>query len=215
METNELLGRYGTPAERVTRAAAALREGRGILLTDDENRENEGDLIFAATTMTTEQMALMIRSCSGIVCLCLPPDKARELALPLMVEHNTSRYGTAFTISIEAAEGVTTGVSASDRIQTIRAAVAPNATPASLSHPGHVFPLIARAGGVLERDGHTEGSVDLVRLAGLSPYAVLCELTNEDGTMARLPQIVEFAEQHDYPVVTIADIQAWRTTHND
>lgn len=141
--------------------------------------------------MTTEQMALMIRSCSGIVCLCLPSDKARELVLPLMVEHNTSRYGTAFTISIEAAEGVTTGVSASDRIRTIC------------------------AGDVLERDGHTEGSVDLVRLASLPPYAVRCELTNEDGTMARLPQIVEFAEQHDYPVVTIADIQAWQTTHND
>ncbi|WP_273495829.1 3,4-dihydroxy-2-butanone-4-phosphate synthase [Rikenella microfusus] len=210
MERNELLAGYGTSAQRVERAAAALKEGRGILLTDNENRENEGDLIFAASRMTVEQMALTIRACSGIVCLCMPEEKAEMLDLPPMVARNTSRYGTAFTISIEAAEGVTTGVSAADRIRTIRSAIAPEATPASLCRPGHVFPLIARPGGVLERDGHTEGSVDLVRIAGLPPYAVLCELTNEDGTMARLPQVVEFARRHDYPVVTIDDIKTWR-----
>ncbi|MCC8063302.1 MAG: 3,4-dihydroxy-2-butanone-4-phosphate synthase [Rikenellaceae bacterium] len=209
-----LLARYGSPAERVERAAEALKEGRGILLTDDENRENEGDLIFAASRMTTEQMALMIRACSGIVCLCIPQEKADALGLPPMVENNTSRYGTAFTVSIEAAEGVTTGVSAADRIRTIRAAIAPDAVPDSLCRPGHVFPLIARPGGVLEREGHTEGSVDLARIAALPPYAVLCELTNEDGTMARLPQVVGFAREHGYPVVTIDDIKTYRKNRN-
>ncbi len=192
-----LLARYGSPAERVERAAEALKEGRGILLTDDENRENEGDLIFAASRMTTEQMALMIRACSGIV-----------------VGHYYSRSGTACPVSIEAAEGVTTGVSAADRIRTIRAAIAPDAGPTSLCRPGHVFPLIARPGGVLEREGHTEGSVDLARIAGLPPYAVLCELTNEDGTMARLPQVVRFAREHGYPVVTIDDIKTYRKNRN-
>ena len=151
MERENLLSRYGTAAERVERAAESLRQGRGILLVDDENRENEGDLIFAATNMTVEQMALMIRRCSGIVCLCLTEERVRQLDLPPMSTVNTSRYGTAFTVSIEAAEGITTGVSAADRIRTIRTAVAPDARPESLARPGHVFPLAARSGGVLER----------------------------------------------------------------
>ena len=199
MERENLLSRYGTAAERVERAAESLRQGRGILLVDDENRENEGDLIFAATNMTVEQMALMIRRCSGIVCLCLTEERVRQLDLPPMSTVNTSRYGTAFTVSIEAAEG------------TIRTAVAPDARPESLARPGHVFPLAARSGGVLERGGHTEGSVDLTKLAGLPPCAVLCELTNEDGTMARLPEVVAFACEHDFPIVSIDDIRRYRT----
>lgn len=211
MERENLLSRYGTAAERVERAAESLRQGRGIPLVDDENRENEGDLIFAATNMTVEQMALMIRRCSGIVCLCLTEERVRQLDLPPMSTVNTSRYGTAFTVSIEAAEGITTGVSAADRIRTIRTAVAPDARPESLARPGHVFPLAARSGGVLERGGHTEGSVDLTKLAGLPPCAVLCELTNEDGTMARLPEVVAFACEHDFPIVSIDDIRRYRT----
>ena len=186
-----LLLQFGNPFQRVERALAALRMGKGALVTDDENRENEGDLIFPAETLTTEQMAMLIRECSGIVCLCLTDEKASKLDLPLMVENNSSRYGTAFTVSIEAADGVTTGVSAADRVTTIRAAIADDASPADLSRPGHVFPLRARPGGVLERGGHTEAVVDLMRLAGLRPYGVLCELTNPDGTMARLPRIIE------------------------
>lgn len=197
-------------SDRIRTAVDALRQGRGILLMDDENRENEGDLIFAAQKMSVPQMALMIRECSGIVCLCMPENRAARLDLPLMVENNTSRYGTAFTVSIEAADGVTTGVSASDRIRTIRAAIAPEARPDDLNHPGHVFPLIAREKGVLERAGHTEGSVDLMKMAQLSPFAVLCELTNVDGSMARLPEIRAFSARHGFPVVTIADIIACR-----
>lgn len=206
-----MLARFGNGRERVERAMEALRAGKGILLVDDESRENEGDLIFAASHMSVEDMALMIRACSGIVCLCLTADKARSLGLSPMVEHNTSRYGTNFTVSIEAARGVTTGVSAHDRLKTIRTAVADGCKPTDLARPGHVFPLIARAGGVLERDGHTEGSVDLVTLAGLPPYAVLCELTNADGTMARLPEVVSFAEVHGFPVVAVCDIREYRS----
>ena len=148
--------------ERIMQAVKALQEGKGILLVDNADRENEGDLIFPAETMTVSDMALMIRECSGIVCLCLPPKKADKLGLQPMVIHNTSHYGTNFTISIEAAQGVTTGVSASDRIATIRTAISPEAKPEHLAFPGHVFPLIAKENGVLERDGHTEGSVDLM-----------------------------------------------------
>lgn len=196
--------------ERVEKAVAAIKQGKGILLVDDADRENEGDIIFAAEKMTVKDMALMIRECSGIVCLCLTPEMAEALALPLMVKDNTSKYGTAFTITIEAKEGVTTGVSAADRITTIQAAVKDGAKPEDLSHPGHVFPLIAKAGGVLERGGHTEGSVDLARLAGCKPAGVLCELTNEDGTMAKMPEITAFAKKHGMTVVSIEDICEYR-----
>lgn len=196
--------------ERVEKALAAIKQGKGILLVDDADRENEGDIIFAAEKMTVKDMALMIRECSGIVCLCLTPEMAEDLELPLMVKDNTSKYGTAFTITIEAREGVTTGVSAADRITTIQAAIKDGAKPEDLSHPGHVFPLIAKAGGVLERGGHTEGSVDLARLAGCKPAGVLCELTNEDGTMAKMPEIIAFAEKHGMPVVSIEDICEYR-----
>ncbi|HKK02138.1 MAG TPA: 3,4-dihydroxy-2-butanone-4-phosphate synthase [Desulfuromonadales bacterium] len=205
-----LLTPFGSPTARVEQALAALRKGRGVLVTDDEDRENEGDLIFAATTLTIPQMALLIRECSGIVCLCLPEEKVRKLALPLMVETNSSRYQTAFTVSIEAASGVSTGVSAADRVTTVRAAIAEGAHPEDLSHPGHVFPLQARDGGVLDRRGHTEATVDLMRLAGLPPYGVLCELTNPDGTMAKLPEIVTFAQRHMMPVLTVNDLVSYR-----
>lgn len=203
-----------TPIERVEQALAALQRGSGIIVTDDEDRENEGDLIFAADSLTTAQMALMIRECSGIVCLCLPPEKVQALALPMMVDDNTSHFQTAFTISIEAARGVTTGVSAADRVTTIRAAIADTAQPADLCRPGHIFPLRARSGGVLERAGHTEATVDLMRLAGLPPYGVLCELTNPDGSMARMPELQQFAEKHQMPLLTVADIVSYRLAHN-
>ena len=201
------------PCERVELALQAMRDGKGVLVVDDENRENEGDIIFAAEKMTEAQMAMMIRYCSGIVCLCMPEEKMKQQELPQMVADNTSSYGTAFTITIEAAEGVTTGVSAHDRLTTIKAAINPDAKPSDLRHPGHVFPLTARTGGVLVRDGHTEASVDLARMAGLNPSGVLCELTNDDGSMARLPQVVAFGLQHGMTVVSILDIIEYRKAH--
>lgn len=205
-----LLSEFGTPQQRVEQAIAALREGRGVIVLDDEDRENEGDMVFAAETMTVEQMALTIRHGSGIVCLCLTEERRRQLELPMMVDNNTSAYGTGFTVTIEAATGVTTGVSARDRITTIRAAIADDAKPSDLNRPGHVFPLRASEGGVLSRGGHTEATIDLVTLAGFTPAGVLCELTNDDGTMAHAPDAIAFAKQHKMPVVTIEDIIAWR-----
>lgn len=206
----DLLSLSGSPTERVIRAVNSLKQGSGILVVDNEERENEGDLIFSTTHLTTRQMALLIRECSGIVCLCLTPEKAAALRLAPMVAKNTSPYGTAFTISIEAAEGVSTGVSAADRLRTVKVAAAENARPEDLRHPGHVFPLVAKAGGVLERPGHTEATVDMMKLAGLPPSGVLCELTNSDGTMARLPEIVAFGRSHSFPVVSVKDLVAWR-----
>jgi 3,4-dihydroxy 2-butanone 4-phosphate synthase len=193
-------------ATAVERALARLRSGGGILLSDDADRENEVDMIFSAAAATESDMARLIRDGSGIVCLCLPGWKADELALPAMVDANTSRYGTAFTVSIEAREGVTTGVSASDRLRTVRAAIALDAVPADLSRPGHVFPLRARDGGVGERAGHTEGSVDLMRAAGLPPFALLCELTNPDGTMAKGEVVRAYARASGMPQVSIAEL---------
>jgi 3,4-dihydroxy 2-butanone 4-phosphate synthase len=205
-----LLSRFGDQVERVRAALDALQQGRGVLVTDDEDRENEGDLIFPAQTLAAGQMAMLIRECSGIVCLCLTDEKIRSLNLPPMVENNSSRYQTAFTVSIEAAEGVTTGVSAADRVRTVQAAVADNARPEDLHRPGHIFPLRAKPQGVLERRGHTEATVDLMRLAGLRPCGVLCELTNPDGSMARLPEIVAFGERESFPVLTVADLVHYR-----
>ena len=210
-----LLQPFGASDERVQRAIASIREGRGVLVVDDEDRENEGDLIFAAETLTPADMALLIRECSGIVCLCLTDQHADALDLPPMVETNTSRNRTAFTVSIEAAHGVTTGVSAADRVTTVKAAVRDDAAPSDLCRPGHVFPLRARPRGVLERRGHTEATVDLMRLAGLKPCGVLCELTNPDGTMARLPEIVRFAQTHDLPVTTVDDLADYREKHGE
>lgn len=195
---------------RIAAALAAMRAGIPVILLDDFDRENEADLIVAAEKLTVETMALMIRECSGIVCLCLSDDKVRALELPPMAPENGSRYGTPFTVSIEARHGVTTGVSAADRVSTIQAAIARNAQPDDLVRPGHVFPLRATPGGVLARAGHTEGSVDLAKLAGLQPAAVLCELMNPDGTMMRGEQIERFAEERAFPILTIAELIQWR-----
>ena len=208
-----LLSSFGTPFERVENALIALREGRGAMVLDDEDRENEGDMIFAAENMTVEQMALTIRHGSGIVCLCLTDERRKQLELPMMVENNTSAYGTGYTITIEAAHGVTTGVSAADRLTTVRAAIADNAKPSDLNRPGHVFPLRAQPGGVLTRGGHTEATIDLVSLAGFKPAGVLCELTNDDGTMARAPECIKFAKEHNMALVTIEDLVAYRREH--
>lgn len=198
------------PQQRVECAVNALREGRGILVLDKDDRENEADLVFAAESITVAQMALSIRYGSGIVCLCLTEAHRKQLELPMMVENNTSAYGTAFTVSIEAAEGVTTGVSAHDRITTIMAAIKDDAKPSDLRRPGHVFPLQACDGGVLVRPGHTEATIDLVTLAGLKPSGILCELTNDDGSMARMPEALLFSKQHNMAIVTIEDLITYR-----
>ena len=195
---------------RLRIALDAIRHGRAVVLQDDDDRENEADLIVAADRITVPMMATLIRECSGIVCLCLGDEQLQRLALPPMVSNNGSRHGTAFTVSIEAREGVTTGVSAADRVTTIRTAIAAGAKADDLVSPGHVFPLRAVPGGVLERRGHTEGAVELARLAGLQPAALLCELMNEDGSMKRGDALVAFSRQHGYPMLTIAELVAYR-----
>jgi 3,4-dihydroxy 2-butanone 4-phosphate synthase len=210
IKSDNLLDQFGDPRIRVESAIAALRKSRGILLVDDETRENEGDLIFPAETITIEQMAMLIRECSGIVCLCLDDEFLQRLHLPMMVARNNSRNGTAFTVTIEARRGVTTGVSAADRVTTIHTAIADEAVPEDLCRPGHIFPLRAQPGGVLTRRGHTEGTVDLMALSGYKRAGVLCELTNPDGSMARLPEIVTFAQHHEMPVLTIEDLVTYR-----
>lgn len=204
------LQQFGNSQQRLQAGLEALRRGSGVLVADDENRENEVDLIFGAHTLKVDQMAMLIRECSGIVCLCLPQAKVAHLNLFPMVKNNTSQYQTAFTVSIEAAEGVTTGVSARDRVTTIQAAIAEDAVPKDLNCPGHIFPLQAKPGGVLERAGHTEATVDLMTLAGLPPYGVLCELTNPDGTMARLPKAAQFAIDNGFTMLTVEDIINYR-----
>lgn len=196
--------------ERLRAAAEAMRAGRPVLLTDDGDREDEADLIVAAEVLSEAVMAQLIRDGSGIVCLCLPAAHAAHLGLVPMVRDNRSRHGTAFTVSIEAREGVSTGVSAADRVATVRAATQPGGGPADIVSPGHVFPLIAHEGGVLARRGHTEGALALCALAGLPPAAVLCELMNPDGTMARGPQVRGYAQQHGLPVLSIEDLVVWR-----
>jgi 3,4-dihydroxy 2-butanone 4-phosphate synthase len=195
---------------RIAAALQAMREGRPVVLQDDHDREDEADLVCAAQNLTNETMALFIRECSGIVCLCLSDEKVRALELPPMVSHNESRNRTAFTVSIEARDGVSTGVSAADRVTTIRAAIAADAKPEHIVRPGHVFPLRAQPGGVLTRRGHTEGTVDLAALAGLEPAGVLCELMNPDGTMARGQQVDDFAKLHNLPMLTIAELVEFR-----
>jgi 3,4-dihydroxy 2-butanone 4-phosphate synthase / GTP cyclohydrolase II len=187
-----------------------LRAGRPIIVVDDEDRENEGDLVLPAQWATTERLAFIIRHTGGIVCVAMPDEVADRLALPPMVLHNTARRETAFTVSIEAAHGITTGISARDRALTIRLTADPEATSSALSRPGHVFPLRARRGGVLRRAGHTEASVDLCRLAGLQPVAALSELMHDDGSMMRLPALVDFAREHGLKIGTIADLIAYR-----
>ncbi|MCW9718693.1 3,4-dihydroxy-2-butanone-4-phosphate synthase [Avibacterium sp. 21-599] len=209
-----ILSAFGTPQERVEKAIEAFKQGNGVLVLDDEDRENEGDLIFPAQTIDATQMAKLIRYGSGIVCLCLSDEICQQLDLPPMVQNNTSVNKTAFTVTIEAAEGVSTGVSAADRVTTIKAAVADNAKPQDLHRPGHIFPLRAAERGVLKRRGHTEASVDLAVLAGYKPAAVICEITNDDGTMARTAEIIKFAEAFGYPVMTIEDLVQYRLEAN-
>jgi 3,4-dihydroxy 2-butanone 4-phosphate synthase/GTP cyclohydrolase II len=183
-----------------------LRAGRMVVLMDDEDRENEGDLVMAASKVRPEDVNFMARFGRGLICLPLTRERCRQLRLPLMVNDNQARYATNFTVSIEAAEGITTGISAYDRAHTIRTAVKPDARPEDLSQPGHVFPLMAQPGGVLARAGHTEASVDLAMLAGLEPAAVLVEILNEDGSMARRAELEQFARQHGLKIGTIADL---------
>lgn len=209
-EIPQSLNYFGDKQQRVERALSALQAGQGVLLVDDEDRENEGDLIYSSQHLTQAQMALLIRECSGIVCLCLEQSKVEHLQLKPMVENNTSAYGTAFTVTIEAATGVSTGVSAADRLRTVQAASAVDACSDDLHSPGHVFPLRAHPQGVLARRGHTEGTIDLMKLAGLQPSGVLCELTNEDGSMAKLPQIIAFAVARKMPVLSIDDLVHYR-----
>ncbi len=187
-----------------------IRQGKMIILVDDEDRENEGDLVIAAEKVTPEAINFMAQHGRGLICLALTAEHVDRLQLPMMTTRNASRYGTAFTVSIEAAHGITTGISAHDRATTILAATAPDAGPDSVVTPGHVFPLRARDGGVLVRAGQTEGSVDLARLAGLKPAGVICEIMNEDGTMSRMPDLKKFAERHGIRIATVADIIAYR-----
>jgi 3,4-dihydroxy 2-butanone 4-phosphate synthase/GTP cyclohydrolase II len=187
-------------------AVREIREGRMIILVDDENRENEGDLVMAAQRVTPESINFMARYARGLICLALTEEKADELDLPLQTASNTSAFGTAFTVSVDAKKGVTTGISAADRAVTIQTAVRDDARPEDLARPGHVFPLRARKGGVLARTGQTEGSVDIARLAGLKPAAVICEIMNEDGTMARVPQLAEFKKKHNLVMITVASM---------
>ena len=194
----------------VTDGIEQLRRGGLVIVVDDEDRENEGDLIGAAEFVTEAQMAMLIRFTSGIVFLAVSDDIAQQLDLPPMVARNTSKRETPFTVSIEATEGVETGVSAKDRVHTVRTAINPVARPDDLSRPGHIFPLRAKDGGVLVRAGHTEASVDLCRLAGLRAGAVGAELMHDDGTMMRLPALLEFGKQHGFPVLSIADLIAYR-----
>jgi 3,4-dihydroxy 2-butanone 4-phosphate synthase/GTP cyclohydrolase II len=198
------------PVAKVAAALDDIRAGKMVILVDDEDRENEGDLTMAAELVTPEAINFMATEGRGLICLSLTEERADYLDLPLMVSDNSSSFGTAFTISIEARKGVTTGISAADRARTIQVALADESTAYDLARPGHVFPLRARKGGVMVRTGQTEGSVDLARLAGLKPAGVICEIMNADGTMARMPQLIEFAEKHALKIVSIADLIAYR-----
>ncbi|KIH77389.1 GTP cyclohydrolase II /3,4-dihydroxy-2-butanone 4-phosphate synthase [Geoalkalibacter ferrihydriticus] len=198
------------PIARVEEALKDIRQGKMVILVDDEDRENEGDLAMAAEMVTPEAINFMAREGRGLICLSLTEERADHLELPLMVRDNSSSFGTAFTVSIEARKGVTTGISAADRAQTIKVAIADESTALDLARPGHVFPLRAKKGGVLVRAGQTEGSVDLARLAGLKPAGVICEVMNDDGTMARMPDLLKFAERHGLKIVSVADLVAYR-----
>ena len=194
----------------IEEAIKEIRTGRMVILVDDEDRENEGDLTMAAQTVTPEAINFMARFGRGLICMPMTGEMTDTLGLPLMVDHNTSPYGTGFTVSIEARCGVTTGISAADRATTILAAVADNAKPADLVRPGHIFPLRARNGGVMVRAGQTEGSTDLARLAGLKPAAVICEIMDDDGKMARMPSLEKFSAEHGIGICTIADLIEYR-----
>ncbi len=198
------------PVARIEAALEDIRQGKMVILVDDEDRENEGDLVMAAELVTPEAINFMAKEGRGLICLSLTEKRADFLELPPMVSDNTSSFSTAFTVSIEARTGVSTGISAADRARTIQVAVADESTAADLARPGHVFPLRAKKGGVLVRTGQTEGSVDMSRLAGLKPAGVICEIMNEDGTMARRPELEVFAKEHDLKIVSVADLIEYR-----
>jgi len=195
---------------RIEEVIEDIRDGKMVILVDDEDRENEGDLCMAAQAITPEAVNFMARYGRGLICLTLDRSQVKRLNLPMMVEKNKSPFETGFTVSIEARTGVTTGISAADRARTVQVAADPDAKPEDLVSPGHIFPLRARRGGVLERTGQTEGSVDLARLAGMMPSGVICEIMKDDGTMARMPDLEEFAAEHNMKIATIADLVAYR-----
>src|SRR5689334_12388933 len=198
------------PFATIEEAAELYRRGEFVIIVDDEDRENEGDLCIAAERITPEAVNFMAKYGRGLICLALTEERCNQLELPLMVENNTSNYGTAFTVSIEARGRVTTGISAHDRAETVRVAIDPKTRPHDLARPGHVFPLRAKKGGTLKRAGQTEASVDLAIIAGMNPSAVICEIMNEDGTMARLPDLREFAVRHSLKIISVADIIKYR-----
>ena len=198
------------PFTQIENAVAAIERGELVIVVDDADRENEGDLIMAAEKVTAESIAFMIRHTSGVICQPLEGDRCDSLSLPLMVAHNTETQRTAFTVSVDARAGTTTGISAADRAATVHALIDPQTRPDDLARPGHIFPLRYREGGVLKRAGHTEAAVDLARLAGLYPSGVLAEVTNDDGTMARLPQLERFAAEHGLQLISIADLIRYR-----
>ncbi len=202
--------KINSPFDPIEEIIDEIRQGRMVIVTDDEDRENEGDLVMAAEKVTPEKMAFMIRYTGGVVCMPLSHDIADRLKLPLMTETNTSKFGTAFSISIEAASGVTTGISAADRACTVLTAIHPDCSPEYLCRPGHVFPLRGADGGVLKRAGHTETSIDLAQLAGLRGGAVLSELMHDDGTMMRLPDLLKFKKEHGLKMCAIRDLIAYR-----
>ena len=195
---------------KIEEAIEEIRAGRMVIVVDDEDRENEGDIVVAAEKLTEDHISFMVRYCSGIICVPMEGRRLEELNLPLMISQNSESMGTAFTVSVDARAGTTTGISAADRAATVHALLDPATKPWDLARPGHVFPLRYVEGGVLHRAGHTEASVDLARLAGLAPAGVLCEVVNEDGTMARLPDLERFAEEHGLKIVSIADLIAYR-----
>lgn len=199
--------------DSVTRAVQAVKSGKLIILVDDEDRENEGDLMAAAEKITPDIINFMAKHGRGLICLSLTKDKLKQLDLPLMVSDNTARFETAFTVSIDCREGITTGISAFDRAKTILATIDPKTKPSDLARPGHIFPLQAKEGGVLKRAGQTEASVDVARLAGLYPAGVICEIMNEDGSMARMPELEKFSQTYDIPILTIADLINYRMKH--
>ncbi len=194
----------------IEEALEDIAKGRMVILVDDEDRENEGDLCMAAEKVTPEAINFMAKHGRGLICLSLTPQKVEDLKLPMMTDNNTSSFGTAFTVSIEAKKGVTTGISAHDRAVTILTAIGPKTRAEDIARPGHVFPLRAKPGGVLQRAGQTEGSVDLARLAGLNPSGVICEIMNDDGSMARMPQLMEFAKEHKLKLITVKDLIHYR-----
>ncbi|WP_255987740.1 bifunctional 3,4-dihydroxy-2-butanone-4-phosphate synthase/GTP cyclohydrolase II [Chitinolyticbacter albus] len=201
------------PISAIQDIIADIRNGKMVILVDEEDRENEGDIVIAAEFVTPEAINFMAKHARGLICLTLTAERCKQLNLPLMVNHNGSSHGTNFTVSIEAAEGVSTGISAYDRALTVQKAVAFDAKPGDIVSPGHIFPLLAQPGGVLVRAGHTEAGCDLAQLAGLQPASVICEVMNDDGTMARLPELLAFAEQHGLKVGTISDLIHYRSQH--